>query len=105
MKYSYELAPVVPEASNVMSSTAQTTSLVAPEIKLTTGNAEASTVTVTTFEVALAKLDGTGQVVPPRDTKARRLKAVVADNGAGSKVKDVAPGISAKAPEAVLLCH
>ena len=62
------MAPVVPEASNVMSSPAQTTSLVAPEIKLTTGNAEASTVTVTTFEVALAKLDGTGQVVPPRDT-------------------------------------
>ena len=88
-----------------MSSAAQTTSLVTPEIKLTTGNAVASTVTVTTFEVALAKFDGIGQAVPPSVTYARRLKAVVADNGAGSKVKDVAPGISAKAPEAVLLCH
>ena len=79
--------------------------MVAPEIKLITGNADGSTVMVTTFEVALARFVGTGQVVPPRVTYAKRLKAVVADNGAASKVNAVAPGISAKEPEVVLLCH
>ena len=95
----------MPEASKVKSSPSHITSLVAPLTKLTTGKAAESTVTVTTLDVALAKLEGTGHVLEPKVTYAKRLKAVVIDNGAGSKFKFVAPGMSTKLPVFVLLCH
>ena len=62
------MAPVVPEASKVRSSPSHMTSLVAPLTKLITGSAVASTVTVTTLEVALAMFEGIGHVLDPKVT-------------------------------------
>ena len=58
----------MPEASKVRSSPSHITSFVAPLTKLITGKAEESTVTVTTLEVALARLEGIGQVLEPNVT-------------------------------------
>ncbi len=74
-------------------------------MKLITGKAVVLTVIVTALEAALAIFPVTGHVFDPRETYVIRLKAVVVDNAEGSKVKEVAPGISVKLPPKVQLCH
>ena len=105
IKYSKLFAPVVDEASNVKLSPAQATSFETPETKLTTGSAVESTVIVTVFEAPEIIFEESGQLTEFKDVYTILLKAVVAESCGASYRTEVAPGISAKTPVFVLLCH